>query len=101
MKTMLTAAILGITGLAGAAGAEAQDLRHYRNDRHDRRVESRHRPRHDYRRDYRPARPIAPRMERYWVAPRYETVYVGVDHCGRPQYRTVCVSAGYWAYRRC
>lgn len=99
MKTFLTAAILGITGLAGAAGAEAQDLRSYRhdrNDRRDRRSESRHR-----HHDHRYTRHHAPRVERYWVAPRYERVFVGYDHCGQPMYRTVCVSAGYWGYRPC
>lgn len=85
MKTLLTAAILGITGLTGVAGAEARDLRH---DRHDRR-EVRHR------------RPVAPRIEWTWVAPRYQTVFAGYDHCGRPTYRTVCVSAGTWAPRAC
>lgn len=95
MKTFLTAAILGLTGLAGAASADAQDVHRYRNDRNDRRIE-RHHPNREVRR-----RPHAPRMERYWVAPRYETVFAGYDHCGRPTYRTVCVSAGYWSYRRC
>jgi len=104
MNPFLTAAILGMTGLAGAAGAEAQDLRNYRHDRHDRRVESRHHPRNDHRynrwRERRHA-PPAPRVERYWVPARYATVFAGYDHCGRPIYRTVCVSAGYWATRRC
>jgi hypothetical protein len=96
MKTFLTAAILGITGLVGVAGAEAQDLRNYRNDRHDRRSESRYR--HN---DNRFTRRHAPRVERYWVPARYATICVGVDHCGRPIHRTVCVAAGYWATRPC
>jgi hypothetical protein len=31
-----------------------------------------------------------------WVPPRYENVFSGYDHCGRPIYRTVCVSQGYY-----
>ena len=100
MKTFLTAAFLGITGLAGAAGADAQDVRNYRkdHDRHERRVENRREHRFNRHREY---RPIAPKVERYWVPARYATVFVGYDHCGQPMYRSVCVAAGYWATRPC
>ena len=78
MKALLTTAILGLTGLAGAAGADAQETRT---------------PRHGHGRpDFR----YRPRLEHRWVAPRYETIYAGRDHCGRPVFRTICVSAGYW-----
>ena len=102
MKTFLTAAILGLTGLAGAVGADAQDVRKYRNDRDDHKVERRHRDRAHGRRN-REARPRheSARVERYWVPARTESVFSGYDHCGKPIYRTVCVAAGHWAYRRC
>ena len=81
MKKILIAAILGLTGLAGAAGAEANDGRGPRE--HRRPVE--HRRHH-------------PRLERRWVAPRYETRIVGTD-CGRPVTRVVFVAPGYWTFR--
>ena len=72
MKTILTAAILGLTAFAGAVGAEAND---------------------GARRGPEPARVHerqhhAPRREQHH-APRYERVYVGRDACGRPEYRLV------------
>jgi len=41
-----------------------------------------------------------------WVPVRYDTVFAGYDFCGRPIYRTVCVSAGHYestivGYRPC
>ena len=87
MKTFLTAAILGLTGLAGIATADAQDVRNHRNDaKHER----------HHRREFR--RHHAPRVQRYWVPARTESVFAGYDHCGKPIYRTVCVP-GYWATR--
>jgi len=97
MKTFLTAAILGLTGLAGVAGAEAQDVHKYRGGnepRHERRDE----PRGFYRNRHREA---APRVERVWVPARFETRIVGYDHCGKPIYNQICVSAGYWTTRTC
>jgi len=105
MKTFVTAAILGLTGFAGVAGAEAQDVHKYRGGN-----ESRHEQRHDRRNDRRHGfwgffgfrnRECAPRVEQVWVPARYETVIVGRDHCGRPVYNTICVSAGYWTTRAC
>jgi len=96
MKTILTAAILGLTGLAGAAGAEAQDVHRYRHDdRCETRVEV-HRPgwfSFLYRRHH------EPRAERVWVPARYESRCTGYDHCGKPLYRSVCVSEGHWTTR--
>lgn len=37
-----------------------------------------------------------PVYSKVWVPPRYERVFTGYDHHGRPRYRTVCVSAGYY-----
>ena len=115
MKTFLTAAILGLTGLAGMTGAEAQDVHKYRGGnepRHDSRVQPRHDPRQEPRVEHRNHdrggfraffsfghRAPETRVERYWVAPRTETVFAGYDSCGKPVYNTVCVSAGYWATR--
>jgi len=111
MKTFLTAAILGLTGLAGAAGADAQDVHKYRGGnepRHESRTEPRHAPRPELRHENRGGfraffgfghREPETRIERFWVAPRYETVFAGYDHCGKPVYNTICVSAGYWDTR--
>ena len=96
MKTILTAAILGLTGLAGAAGAEAQDVHRYRNDdRRETRVEV-HRPWFSFSffRGHH-----EPRVERVWVPARYESRFSGYDHCGKPLYRSVCVSEGHWTTR--
>jgi len=95
MKTFLTAAILGLTGLAGVAGAEAQDSHPYRGGnapRHERRGE--HRGFYRNRREH-------VRVERVWIAPRFETRIVGYDHCGKPITNQICVSAGYWSTRAC
>jgi hypothetical protein len=105
MKTFLTAAILGLTGLAGLTGAEAQDVHKYRGG-NDSRHEQRHEPRRDDRGRFHTSfrfgfHTPAPRMERVWVPARFETVIVGYDHCNRPIYNTVCVSAGYWTMRAC
>jgi hypothetical protein len=107
MKTFLTAAILGLTGLAGAAGVQAQDTHKYRGGnerRHESRVQPRQEPRNEYQGGLRAFfgfghREPATRIETYWVAPRYETVFAGYDRCGKPMYRTVCNSEGYWATR--
>ena len=40
-------------------------------------------------------RSCTPVYAKVWVPPRYERVVVGRDDCGRPIFRTVCVSAGY------
>jgi hypothetical protein len=80
MKKILTAAILGLTALAGAAGAEA-------NEGHGGR---------DHRRPVQHRRHHA-RLERRWVAPRYETRIVGED-CGRPVTRVVLVTPGHWTF---
>jgi hypothetical protein len=40
-------------------------------------------------------RPI-PIYTRVWVAPVYDTVFSGYDHCGRPIYRRVVTCRGYW-----
>lgn len=89
MKTVLTAAILGLTGLAGVSAAEAQDQRHYRGEsRHER---SYSHPRHH--------RHQAPSFEWVWVPARYESRFAGYDPCGMPVYRRVCVSEGYWTRR--
>jgi hypothetical protein len=96
MKTLMTAAILGLTGLAGVAGAEAQDVHKYRGGqepRHERRV---HRNFNRFRH-----RESAPRIERVWVPARFETRIVGYDHCGKPICGQVCISAGYWTTRAC
>ena len=97
MKRFLTIAVLGLTGLAGIAAAEAQDVRKYRGDgpRHESRVE--HRRSHGFRKPFR--RHEAPRVERVWVPARHESRFVGYDHCGKPIYRSVCVSEGYWTTR--
>jgi hypothetical protein len=99
MKTMLTVAILGLTGLAGVAGAEAQDVRTYRRDgpRHESRYESHRQPASWWQF----WRHRTPRVERVWVPARYESRFAGTDHCGRPIYRSVCVSEGYWTTRHC
>src|SRR5437762_11069018 len=113
MKTTLTAAILGLTTLAGVAGAEAQDVHRYRDGhqpRYEQRYEPRPAPRYEPSRERRHGfwgffgfrtRECAPRVEQSWVAPRYETVIAGYDHCGKPVYNTICVSAGYWTTRAC
>ena len=112
MKTILTAAILGLTGLAGAVSADAQDVHKYRSGnghqqarpepRHDYRPEQRHDNRFEFRHDRRPEFhgrvTVAPRLEWFWVPARYDTVFSGYE-CGKPVYRTVCVSAGYWSTR--
>ena len=72
--------------------ADAQDVRNHRNDRNDHKFERRHH-RREFRRHHE-----APRLERYWVPARTESVFAGYDHCGKPIYRTVCVP-GYWATR--
>ena len=96
MKTFLTAAILGVTGLAGVAGAEAQDVHQYRGGN-----ATRHERRDDHRGFYRNHHRETVRMERFWVAPRFETRIVGYDHCGRPITSQVCIAAGYWSTRPC
>jgi hypothetical protein len=58
---------------------------HYRNRRHSYRHSYRH-ARHHYR------------SHRVWIAPAYETIVVGYDHCGEPIYRRICVRRGYWSY---
>jgi hypothetical protein len=96
MKTFLTAAILGLTGLAGVAGAEAQDIHRYRGGnepRHERREEQRGFDRNRHRESI--------RVERIWIAPRFESRIVRYDPCGKPVYGQVCVSAGYWTTRPC
>jgi hypothetical protein len=93
MKTFLFA---GILGLAGALGAEAQDVHKYRNDRprHESRYEAqRHSGFWSFFRRHR-AHP-----SRVWVPARYETRIVGYDHCGKPIYKSVCVTEGYWTTR--
>jgi len=37
-----------------------------------------------------------PYYRQVWVAPVYERVVVGYDHCGRPIFRTVQVSCGHY-----
>ena len=93
MKTLL---IAGILGLAGAVGAEAQDVHKYRNDgpRHEARGEFRHRS--GFRSDFHRRRE---HVQRVWVPARYESRIVGYDHCGKPIYQQICVSAGYWTTR--
>lgn len=102
MKTLLTAAILGVVGLAGAAGAEAQDVRRHPAPapRHEAWVHPRPAPRAELRHErlspeFRRHWP-ATRVERRWVAPCYKTVIRGYDGCGAPIYATICVSDGYW-----
>ena len=34
-------------------------------------------------------------------APRFEMRITGYDHCGKPIYGQVCISAGYWSTRPC
>jgi len=97
MKTILTAAILGLTGLAGAAGAEAQESHRTRNnDCRETRIEV-HRPWFSFSF----FRHHEPRGERVWVPARYESRFEGYDPCGKPIYRQVCVSDGYWTTRSC
>ena len=97
MKTFLTAAILGVTGLAGMAGAaEAQDVHKYRGGN-----EPRHERRGEHRGFFRNRHREAVRVERVWIAPRFETRITGYDHCGKPIYGQVCISAGYWTTRPC
>ena len=75
MKTILTAAILGLTAFAGAAEAEANEGARRGPEPargHERRVEA-------HRREHRHA-PAPPRTER---------VTIGRDACGRPEYRPV------------
>jgi hypothetical protein len=96
MKTFLTAAILGLTGLAGVAGAEAQDVHPYRGG-----SEPRHERRDEHRGFYRNRHRESARVERIWIAPRFESRITGYDPCGKPIYGQVCVSAGYWTTRPC
>ena len=109
MKTFLTAAILGVTSLAGVAGAEAQDVHKYRGGnatRHERRddrtrLRTLRDRRDDHRGFHRNRHRETVRVERFWVAPRFETRIVGYDHCGRPITSQVCIAAGYWSTRPC
>jgi hypothetical protein len=95
MKTFLKAAILGVTGLAGVAGAEAQDVHKYRGGNEPRHERHEHR---DYYRDHRRG-PV--RVERIWIAPRFETRITSYDRCGKPIYGQVCIAAGYWSTSPC
>ncbi|HXX93727.1 MAG TPA: hypothetical protein VEN81_08840 [Planctomycetota bacterium] len=84
MKTLMVLATLGLSGFVGTAGAYAGDRDGGR--RHEPRIHERY------------CEP-APRLERCWIAPRYERVAVGVDDCGRPLFRMECVQPGYWGTR--
>jgi hypothetical protein len=96
MKTFLTAAILGVTSLAGAAGAQAQDVHRSRGGN-----EPRHERRDEHRGYFRNRHREGGRVERIWIAPRFETRIVGYDPCGKPIRGPVCVAAGYWSTRPC
>jgi hypothetical protein len=84
MKTMLVLATLGLSGFVGTAGAFAGDRD--RGPHHEARVHVRH------------CAP-APRVERCWIAPRYERIEVGVDACGAPIFQLRLVHEGYWGTR--
>lgn len=89
MKTLVTAVVLALAGLGGAVGADAQEHR----PRPSEGGQNRELRVHRYRAEH------ALRMERIWIAPSYKAVLAGYDHCGKPVYRTVCISEGCWTTR--
>jgi hypothetical protein len=86
MKTMLVLATLGLSGFVGTTGAFAADRD--RGPRHEPRI-------HVHDRRCGPA----PRVERCWIAPRYDRIQIGVDACGVPIFQFRLVQEGYWGTR--
>jgi len=84
----------------GFRGHRGQASVHYRDRDHRRYRERDHRRyrQHNARR-YRHARHYDNHhSSKVWVAPVYDRVFSGYDHCGNPIYRTVVVRPGYYTY---